>query len=153
MPKVTKTNAALAVLAAAAIAVPSATARPIDSGPYPSVNAITGQQGGSGHSVKLPHGAEYSSVNGITPPASESSSASASPETSSGYSSLNAISGPSPSEPTIVSGSPSSSDDGFEWGDAALGAGAALALLALGRAVFLTVRRRTAVSPTTASMS
>jgi hypothetical protein len=64
-----------------------------------------------------------------------------------GYRSLNAITGPTPIQPTFASGSPSA-NDGFHWGDAALGAGAAIALVAFGGAALLTVRRRTTVSPT-----
>lgn len=40
-----------------------------------------------------------------------------------------------------------SSSDGFDWGDAALGAGAAVALIALGGVGLQAVRRRTPVSP------
>jgi hypothetical protein len=64
-----------------------------------------------------------------------------------GYASLNAISGAPASEPTLVSGSPSSVDS-FDWGDAALGAGVTMALITLGGVALVTVRRRTAVSPT-----
>jgi hypothetical protein len=64
-----------------------------------------------------------------------------------GYASLNAISGAPAGEPTLVSGSPSSVDS-FDWGDAALGAGVAMALITLGGVALVTVRRRTAVSPT-----
>ena len=64
----------------------------------------------------------------------------------SGYTSLNATIGPSPVQPTFASGSPSA-NDGFQWGDAALGAGAAIALVAFAGAALLTVRRRTAISP------
>jgi hypothetical protein len=46
-----------------------------------------------------------------------------------------------------VTGSPASSGEGFDWPSAAVGAGAAMALIALGGAVLLTVRRRTAISP------
>jgi hypothetical protein len=63
-----------------------------------------------------------------------------------GYTSLNATTGPSPIQPTFASGSPPA-NDGFHWGDAALGAGAAMALVAFGGAALLTVRRRTTVSP------
>jgi hypothetical protein len=48
----------------------------------------------------------------------------------------------SQAEPTVVSDSPSYSGDGFDWGDAAVGAGAAMALVALGGAALFTVRRR-----------
>ena len=37
--------------------------------------------------------------------------------------------------------------DGFDWGDAALGAGMTMALIALGGAGVLTLRRHGAVSP------
>jgi len=59
---------------------------------------------------------------------------------------------PPASEPTLVS-SPSGSDHGFDWASAGVGAGAAMALLALGGAAFLTVHRRMAVSPSGTSMS
>lgn len=42
---------------------------------------------------------------------------------------------------------PASAADGFDWGDAALGAGATMALVALGGTVLLTVRRHPGVSP------
>jgi hypothetical protein len=57
------------------------------------------------------------------------------------------------SDTTLVSGSPASTDDGFDWLSAAIGAAAAMALVALGGAAFLTVRRRTAVAPSPASTS
>jgi hypothetical protein len=59
---------------------------------------------------------------------------------------LNAISGSPADEPTLVSGSPSAGDP-FDWGDAALGAGITMAMVAIGGAALLTLRRRTAVSP------
>jgi hypothetical protein len=55
--------------------------------------------------------------------------------------------------PLFDAGQPVASSDGIDWLSAAIGAGAAMALVALGGAVFLTVRRRTAVSPSVASMS
>jgi hypothetical protein len=75
-------------------------------------------------------------------------SASATPQIRHGadYSSFSATPPPT-SEPTVASDSPSDSGDGFDWGDAALGAGAAMALIALSGAVLLTVRRRPGVSP------
>jgi hypothetical protein len=88
--------------------------------------------------------AEYSSVTSIAPPVSESSGSSV----DSGYSSLNAITGPPAETPTLVSSSQSSSDDGFDWASALVGAGAALALAALGSAALMTVRRRSTVTPT-----
>jgi hypothetical protein len=57
------------------------------------------------------------------------------------------------SDTTLASGSPADKDDGFDWLSAAIGGAAAMALVALGGAAFLTVRRRTAVSPSTASTS
>jgi hypothetical protein len=102
---------------------------------YATPNAITG---GSDDSGQTANGHDYSSLNATTPPVSE-------PSSGSGYSSLNATTGPSPDQPTFVS-SPASGDE-FDWGDAALGAGAAMALVAFGGAAVLTVRRRTAISP------
>ena len=55
--------------------------------------------------------------------------------------------------PLFDASQPVASSDGIDWLTAAIGAGAAMALVALGSAVFLTVRRRTAVSPSVASMS
>ena len=71
-------------------------------------------------SPEVPHGADYSSLGATPPPMSE---------------------------PTVASASPSNSGDGFDWGDAALGAGAAMALIALSGAVLFTGRRRPGVSP------
>jgi hypothetical protein len=50
-------------------------------------------------------------------------------------------------EPTFVTGSPAGASDGFDWTSAAIGAAAAMALVALGGAALLTVRRRATVSP------
>jgi hypothetical protein len=47
---------------------------------------------------------------------------------------------------TIVYDSPSAGD-GFDWADAALGAGLAMALITIGGAAVITVRRRTGASP------
>jgi len=128
-----------------ALAIPaSASADP----EYSTPNAITG---GSSDSPQPAADSDYSSVNSIAPPASEPSGSGGSPTVDSGYSSLNAISGAPASEPTLVS-SPTDPSNGFDWGSAAVGAGAAMALVALGGAGFLTVRRRTAVSPSAASM-
>jgi hypothetical protein len=74
-------------------------------------------------------------------------------QVSPGYPSPSAITGTPLSEPTLVSSSPGNPDDGFNWLSAAIGAAAAMALGALGGATFLTVRRRTAVSPSPASTS
>jgi hypothetical protein len=145
-PKARRSAAAI-ILAASALIIPTAANAQSD---YSTPNAITG----ASQTSSQPRGSsDYSSINAITSPSSQFNSASGSPGANSGYSSLNAITGPPPSEPTAVSDFPSSSGDGFDWGDAALGAAAALALLTLGGALFLRLRRRTAVSPTTAALS
>jgi hypothetical protein len=64
-----------------------------------------------------------------------------------GDTSLNAITGPTPDAPTFVTGGPTGTGEGFDWASAAVGAGAAMALVALGGAALLTVRRRTTISP------
>jgi hypothetical protein len=48
--------------------------------------------------------------------------------------------------PTIVYDSPSAGD-GFDWADAALGAGLTMALITIGGAALITIRRRTGASP------
>ena len=116
-------------------------------------NSITG---GSSNSSQPATGSGYSSVNSITHPATEPSSPSGSggsQAVDSGYPSLNAITGPPASEPTVISAPPSDTADGFDWVSATIGAGTAVALVALGGAATLTVRRRTAVSPSGTSMS
>jgi hypothetical protein len=129
-------------LAICALAIPaSGLAQPIDS-PYSSANAITG----SSQSSQSSGGSDPSSVNSIAPPSSSPSDSISSADA--GYSSVNAVSGPPAGEPTVVSGSPSSSGDGFDWPSALVGAGAALAFAALGGAALLTVRRRHPLSPT-----
>jgi len=151
-----RTNARYRILALAlgvcALAIPaSASASPV--GDYSSVNSITG---GSSESSQPATSSGYSSVNSITHPATEPSSpsgSSGSPTVDSGYASLNAITGSPASEPTVVSAPPSGTADGFDWASAGIGAGAAMALVALGGAVSLTVRRRTAVSPSGTSVS
>ena len=134
-------------LGVCALAIPAtASAQPIDSDPS-SVNAITG---GSNDSSQPVGGADYSSVNSIAPLASSPSGSGGSADVDTGYASLNAISGSPADAPTFVSSSPSSSGDGFDWPSALVGAGAALALAALGSAALLTVRRRSATpSPST----
>jgi hypothetical protein len=140
----------ITALVVCALAIPAAaSAQPVDQG-YSTPNAI---QGGLDDSSQPVSGSDYSSVNSVAPPSSESSSVSGSPDESSGTSSLNAITGPPSGEPTLVSGSPASTDDGFDWLSAGIGAATAMALVALGGAALLAVRRRTAVSPSAASMS
>jgi hypothetical protein len=111
----------------------SDSSQPVDTQNYSSVNAIapasdTGSRTGTelGQAVEEPSG-----PNGFD----------------SGHSSLNAIAGSLRATPTAVSSSPSDTGDGFDWGDAALGAGAALSLAALAGAALFTARRRTTVSP------
>jgi hypothetical protein len=142
-----------------------ALAIPASASGYSSVNAVTG---GSNDSSQPVGSSDSSSVSAITG-GSSTSTAPGAPQYSRtptelgqrvatsksahrvdpGNTSLNAIAGPSPGG----SPSPASSADGFHWGDAALGAGTAMAVLALGGAALLTVRRRTAVSPSAASSS
>jgi hypothetical protein len=137
-------------LGVCALAIPAiANAQPIDSDSvdtgYSSVNAISGDSTDPNQPVG---GSEYSSVNSIAPPASSRGSQ----ETGSGYSSLNAITAATASEHTLVSGAPADTSDGFasdgfDWVSALVGAGAAMALAALGGAALLTVRRRAPVPP------
>ncbi len=119
-----------------AFAIPASASADPSGGDYSRADAIAA---GLEESSQSPSGSDYSSLNATAPPVSETSSGS-------GYTSLNATTGPSPTQPTFASGSPSA-NDGFQWGDAALGAGAAMALVAFGGAALLTVRRRTAISP------
>jgi hypothetical protein len=129
-------------LALGALAIPaSATAQPADSvGDYSSVSAITGA---SDESTQLRRSPDYSSVNSIVPPESQPGAAH---EVDSGYASLNAIGGPPDEEPTVVSG-PAGENDGFDWVSALVGAGTALAVAAFGGIALLTLRRRTAITP------
>ncbi len=142
---------ALAIGVCALVIPSTASAVPVDSGPY-SVNATTGGSdepsqsgGGPGYSSESqPVGlsgssgssdaSRYSSLNAIVG-SSESQpvglSGSSGSSDASRYSSLNAITGPA--DTTFVSSSPSSSDDGFDWISALMGAGAALALASLRR--------------------
>jgi hypothetical protein len=127
----TRRRLALALaLGLCALAIPeSVSAEPQPVANYSSLNAITGgsddsssgqsSAGSQSASAQPPHGAGYSSVNAITPPTSE---------------------------PTLVYGSAADDADGFDWASAAVGAGAAMALVALGGAWLLTVRRRAAMT-------
>ena len=92
-----------------------------------------------------PLGKDGSPLNSLNPP--PASEPSGTHDADSGYSSVNAIVGPYTSEPTLVSDSPAGTGDGFDWASAAIGAAAAMACVALGGAALLTVRRRTALSP------
>ena len=73
-------------------------------------------------------GSDYSLVSSITPPAGEQG-----PPSGSGDSALTG-------QPTVASDSPPATADGFDWSSAAVGAGAVLAVLALGSAALLTAR-------------
>jgi hypothetical protein len=134
-----RTITTIAVLGA--LAIPAGAVADPSASNYSRADAIAA---GLEESSQSTSGSDYNgqaliaSPNDSTPPVSE-------PSTASGYSSLNATTGPSPDQPTFVS-SPASGDE-FDWGDAALGAGAAMALVAFGGAALLTVRRRTALSP------
>jgi hypothetical protein len=124
------------IIALGALAIPaSANADPASSD-YSRADAIAA---GLEESSQPTSGSDYSSLNATTPPVSEATIGSS-------YTSLNATTGPSPSQPTFASSPPPAGDE-FDWTDAALGAGAAMALVAFGGAALLTVRRRTAISP------
>ena len=131
------------VLGICALAIPATAS----ASRYSSVNAITG---GSEASSQPASGSDFSSLNAITGESSKSTSTVRSPHVAPKYSSLNAVTGPPTGEPTVVSW-PLDTADGFDWPSAAVGAGGALALVAFGSAAFLTVRRRTAVSPSTST--
>jgi hypothetical protein len=116
-------------LGASALAVPvSASGSPPDApvdGWAPKYSAS-----GSSSSSQPVGGPEYSRVSSITPPAGQQG-----PPGGSGDSALNG-------QPTFVSDSPAATADGFDWSSAAVGAGAVLAVLALGGAALLTARSR-----------
>jgi hypothetical protein len=131
-------RAAALVLAVCSLAIPASAAA------YTYPGSITG---GSEQSSQPAEGSGQSSVNAIT----QGSTGSSEP---SGLVSAHRVDpgqpthtpATSPDEPAVVSGSPST-DAGFDWSSAAVGAGAAIALLALGGTAFLTARRHTTVSP------
>jgi hypothetical protein len=110
-------------LGVCALAIPAtATGQPIDSG-YSSVNAIAGEESGqpadgAGHSLY---------ADPTTPNAT--------------------LGADGVVESTLVTGSAAGTSDGFDWVSALVGAGAAMALAALGGAALLTVRRRAPVPP------
>jgi hypothetical protein len=110
------------------------SSQPVDGAGDSSINAIMGAE-------RTPGTAEFQSGPSQSGPSQDGDS---------GYSSVSALAGPVPSEPTLVS---ADTGDGFDWLSAAIGAASAVALVALGGAAVLTVRRRTAVSPSTASTS
>jgi hypothetical protein len=121
-------------LGVCALAIPATAS----AGGYSSPNAITGDSNDS----TQPRGGA----------AGEPSGSGGSPQVDAGSTAPNAIlSGahePSTAEPTFVSDSTGTTSDGFDWASAALGAGTAtLVALALAGGALLTIRRRTAVSP------
>jgi hypothetical protein len=149
----------ISIIVLGALAIPASASADPASSDYSRADAIAA---GLEESSQATSAADYSSLNATTPPVSE-------PSSGSGYASLNATTppvsepgsgytgsgytsappgspgGPLPEKPTFAS-SPVSGDQ-FDWGDAALGAGAALALAAFGGAALLSVRRRTTMSP------
>ena len=122
-------------LAACSLAIPASAGA---YGPA-SPTEITG---GSEQSSQPAGSSDNSSVNAITG-ASSTSSAPGAPQSAHrvdpSYSSLNATTGAE--QPRVVSTSPPSAGQGFDWPSFAVGAGAAMALAALGGATFLTLRR------------
>jgi hypothetical protein len=132
-------------LGVCALAIPAtANALPIDSG-YSSANAITG---GASDSSPPIDGWNYSIIdppmNAANPPTGSGEPPYGGPE----FATANATLGADGlGEPTLVTGSPAGTSDGFDWVSALVGAGAAMALAALGGAALLTVRRRTPVPP------
>jgi hypothetical protein len=111
-----------------ALAIPASASASETPDSYSSVNAITGGSSGSGGSGDVVLRRDGSA------------------QVDSGYSSPNATLGPSTGEPTFVSDSPATTGNGFDWASAAVGAGAAIALVALCGAALLTARRRGATS-------
>jgi hypothetical protein len=114
------------VLAVCALAIPASA-----SG-YSSVNAITG-------------GSEQSSQPGGSSDHSSPTVIKGGHDVTPGYASASAITGAE--TPTVASGSPSGAEQWFDLPSALVGAGSAMALVALGGAAFLTVRRQSEVSP------
>jgi hypothetical protein len=142
----TRRRRAVAVaLGVFALAIPaSAGAAPIDGG-YSSVNAITNEGPAAVPGTAI-HGAIADPRNQRfyyqAEPGGSDESFHADPTT------VNATLGADGVvEPTLITGSPASADDGFDWASGAVGAAAAMALVALGGAALLAARRRTAASP------
>jgi hypothetical protein len=140
--------AALAPVAPAAAGVYAPITEPVaqqlaaDRGSdYQSLNAIA-------HTADVPSSqpGPSSSLNAIAHPADEPK-ATESLAAGRGYASATSITGPSTDEPATVASPTGSSNDGFDWGGAALGAGAVAALLALGGAGVFANRRRTGIAP------
>ena len=128
---------------AAAIGI-CALAMPASAGWIDSDHTAVATAGGDSAS-QLIDGWSYSALHSA---ASRPSASDESPGVDPDYKAV--FAGSEAAEPTLVSSPPAS---GFDWGDAALGAAAAMALVALAGAAILAVRRRTAMSPSTASTS
>jgi hypothetical protein len=114
------------VLAVCSLAIPAS------AGAYSSPNAITG---GSEQSSQPTGGSDQSYPNAIQ----------GGHDVTPGYASANAIAGAE--TPTVASGSPSGDNQWFDLPSALVGAGSAMALVALGGAALLTARRQREVSP------
>jgi hypothetical protein len=154
MRKKTRYSVFALALGVCALAIPATAS----AGGYSSANAITGD---SSDSTQPSGGDAAAAANAHRTPTELAQAMAAgeakrlgpmSPQVGSGSTSANAfLSGaqePSAAEPTFVSDSTGTTSDGFDWTSAALGAGAAaLVALALAGAALLTIRRRTAVSP------
>jgi hypothetical protein len=144
-------------LGVCAIAIPATASASSGDQPvseYSTPNAITG---GSSDSSEPIDGWNYTILHPTTPtpttgePRSQRGS-NGSPEVVSSYATPNAILGSDGlGEATLVSGEPANAADGFDWGSVAVGAAAAMALIALSGAALLTIRRRGAMSPSTST--
>ena len=131
------------ILGVCALAVPASASAFYGSAPDEGTDSAKGSSD-SGQLVIPDHTALNASLNrAVTPERS-------SPNPPSGYTSLNAVTGGHSPTPTFVSSSPVAGD-GFDWADAALGAGATMALVAFGAAALVTIRRHSTVSPSTSS--
>jgi hypothetical protein len=125
-----------------ALAIPAgASAAPIDAG------AIAGEESGqsadgAGHSLYADPTTPNATVGSGQSADGAGNSLYADPTTPNAT-----LGGDGVVEPTLVTGSPAGTSDGFDWVSALVGAGAAMALAALGGAALLTVRRRAPVPP------
>jgi hypothetical protein len=135
------------VVGVCALAIPANASAFYGEAPNSGRGAADDDIGRNAGLVAPDHTSLNASLNSPSTAEPGGSSPSGAVDQSPGYASLNAISGAPAGEPTLVSGSPSSVDS-FDWGDAALGAGVTMALITLGGVALVTVRRRTAVSPT-----
>jgi hypothetical protein len=132
-----------------ALAIPSAASAAPRIDPPASGYSTHSVSAGSNDSSQAAGGSGYVSPDSIVAVSESKPVGSSDSLAGSGYrspDSIVAVSGP-PADTTFVSSPPNSSDDGFDWVSALLGAGAALALSALAAAALLTVRRRTTITP------